>query len=69
MIACKLSLSISAMTGLAERRPAIVNCVDNLLSEEKLIQDSVIELLIGLHLWLWGMHRVCICVYVFVSMR
>ena len=67
MIACKLSLNISAMTGLTERRPAIINCVDSLLSEENGIQGSVIELLIGLYLclcWCAPYVHMCICVSV-----
>ena len=55
MIACKGSLNICAMTGLAERRPAIINFVDSLFSEENGIQGSVIQLLIVLYLCL------CLC--------
>ena len=59
MIACKQSLSIRVMHGLAERRPAIINCVDSLLSDENGIQGSGMELLIGLYL--------CLCIRVNVS--
>ena len=54
VIASKLSLSIRVMSGLAERRAAIINCVDGLLSDENGRQDSAVELLIGLYLCVCG---------------